>query len=265
MNKSTLIRGLRNVGRTLSKNSPAILIGLSIFGGVTAAVMAVKNAPDAKDELEEVDRHYDEPQPTKEIVLEKAKIVTKYYGPAITVGVCAIVCAVSSLHISNRRLASYTSAYYITDAAYREFREQVQKQVGETKTKKIDSAIAQDHVDKNPPNEDDIFWTGDGNTLFLDDYSGRYFYSDISAIREGINNITARILQRNEMYCSLNDFYREIHLADVGCGRDVGWNVDHLPSMSEPDAVWVSAKGRPCGVIVFNEPPTSKYDKVYGI
>ena len=77
-----------------------------------------------------------------------------------------------------------------------------------------------------------IINTGLGSTLCFDAISGRYFRSDISKIKEGVNTFNAKLAQ--DEYKSLNDLYYELHLPYIDIGDALGWNVmklgtkDHL-------------------------------------
>ena len=66
--------------------------------------------------------------------------------------------------------------------------------------------------------------TGNGKELFRELYTGRWFYSNLDAVEQGIRRFKDRFDQGAHL--SLNDFYSELALLDTMHGVTVGWNPD---------------------------------------
>jgi len=80
---------------------------------------------------------------------------------------------------------------------------------------------------KNPPVEKitkslPIEETGNGNILFRETYTGRWFHSNLDAVEQGILQFKDRF--DNGATLSLNDFYSHLALIGTMFGVTVGWN-----------------------------------------
>lgn len=262
MKKSNLTKFIKNAQFILSKHSPEILTGLGIAGMVTTTVLAVKATPKAlrlikqEEEYREYDRDHGIPDtiaPEKVSAIDVIKLCWKCYIPAAITGTVSIACLIGASSVNVRRNTALATAYKLSETALTEYREKVVETIGEKKEKTIKDAIAKDHVEKNPVKQQDIIVTGKGETLCYDMICGRYFKSDIDKLKKIENELNRRMI--DEMYISLNEFYYEVGLDDVGAGHDIGWNIDRgyieLQFSSQ-----LAADGTPCLVVGFNNPPS---------
>lgn len=257
MDKSTFTNFTKNVQRTLAKHSPAILTGIGIAGMVGTTVMAVKATPKALQLIEEKkeEQHVD-----KLPVVEVVKTTWKCYIPAAATGVGSVACLVRANSISMRRNAALLTAYNLSKTALSEYKEKVVETLGEKKEKAIIDAISKDKVEKDPVVNHDVVVTDKGSTLCYDALFGRYFMSDIDAIKRAANNLN-RIVVSN-MYASLNEFYSEIGLSRVEIGDSVGWNIDD-GQIEINFSSQIASDGRPCIVIHYNILPTYDFNKFF--
>lgn len=257
MNKSSLTNFAKSIQRTLTKNSPAILTGIGIVGMVGTTVMAVKATPKALQLIEEKkeEQHVD-----KLPVVDVVKTTWKCYVPAAATGVGSVACLIRANSVSTRRNAALLTAYNLSKTALSEYKEKVVETLGEKKEKAIIDAISKDKVEKDPVSNHDIIVTDKGVTLCYDALFGRYFMSDIDAIKRAENSLN-RIIVSN-MYASLNEFYCEIGLSRVEIGDCVGWNIDD--GQIEIDfSSQIASDGRPCIVIHYNVLPNYDYNKLF--
>jgi len=209
---------VKNLGGVISKNSPTILTGLSCAGVFTTAILAVNATPKALQLLEEEGNIK---------TLSKRDIVKttwKCYIPAAVVGAVTVGCIIGSNTISNRRNAALSALYTLSETAFREYQNKVVEEIGKTKENKIRHEIVSDKIKNNPPNTANVIITGNGEVLCRDDFTGRYFKSDIEKIRQAENEIDKRL--RNEMWISLNELYYELGLPEVDAGELMGFDVD---------------------------------------
>ncbi len=252
MSKSNLTKLIKNAQFALTKHSPEILTGLGIAGMITTTVLAVKATPKALMCIEDAAYEKEEGNLT---VTEKAKACWKCYIPAAVTGTVSIACLVGASSVNARRNTALATAYKLSETALSEYKEKVVETIGEKKERNIKDAIAKDSVEKNPVVQQNVIITGKGDTLCCDKLFGRYFKSDIDALKKIENELNRRMF--SESYVSLNDFYYEVGLDGVDGGEDLGWNIDKgyidLDFSSQ-----LSADGQPCLVVSFNIPP--KYD-----
>ena len=101
--------------------------------------------------------------------------------------------------------------------------------------------------------------TEKGNTLCYDDVSGRYFKSDIDAIKSAINEVNRKMTYEN--YISLTEFYTEIGLAPTSMSDYLGWNLDD--GLLEIDlGAKLTDDGQPCIVLQYLVAPRYEFDKL---
>lgn len=70
--------------------------------------------------------------------------------------------------------------------------------IGEKKEQLIQEKVAQDKIDSNPPTNTTVIMAGNGDQLFYDGVSGRYFNSTIEKVDAAINTINRTMTY--EMY-----------------------------------------------------------------
>jgi len=233
---------LQTVKFFLEKNNTTILTGIGIAGVITTAIMTGKATIKANDILKDEDALND-------TVLEKIKIVWKCYIPPVMVGGATIGCIIGVNTINERRNAALAGLYSIAQTTFKEYQEQVVKQLGENKERKIRDEVDHEKVLKNPP--DTVIFTG-GNVLCYDSISGRYFQSDIEKIKKTVNEVNRRLM--TEMFISLNDLYFELGLSGIKLGDDMGFNLDYsLLDMNFSSQL--TEEGKPCLVLNYNVNP----------
>lgn len=221
MNKQDVARFIQLAKSTVSRHSPEILTGIGIAGMVTTTVLAVKATPKALRLIEQAkkDERKDELTP-----VETIKATWKCYIPAAITGVVSTACLVGASSVSTRRNAALATAYKLSETAIAEYREKVVEAVGEKKEQAIRDKVNDERVAKKSSASREVIITDNGNTLFMDAFSGRLFRSDISTVKNAINEINA-ILNR-DWYASLNDLYDSLGIEDTDMGRELGWNMD---------------------------------------
>lgn len=257
MDTSMLTSTARQIGRTITKNSPTILTALGISGFVSTVVMAIKATPKAIDILdhERAFRHeqyampYDAPIPIQDVV----ELTWKVYTPTVLMGVTSIASILFATSITNRRNLALTSLYSIAETTLKDYQKKVVETIGETKEKKINAELAGDELAKHPMNNKSIIVSGLGDTLCYDQYTGRYFKGDVEQIRKTVNEFNRHLL--TEMQMSLNELYSGIGLDTVESGEHIGWDVDK--GLVDIDFTAKLASGNvPCVVLTFTNKPT---------
>lgn len=250
---SSLIRTTKGF---VSKHSPEILTGIGVAGMITTTVLAVKATPKAMRLLE--DAEYDKGD--KLTPVEVVKVAWKPYIPALVTGVASATCIIGATAVNSKRNAALAAAYAISEKTLVTYRDKVIETIGEKKEKELRDKIAQDSVDKNPVSNAPVIITSKGKTLCKDSLSGRYFYSDIDAIRKVVNELNREMTYNN--YISLDEFYSEIGLDPIKNGNRLGWSLDDGLIELEFSSC-LADNEEPCLVLDYSRPPKYDFDKLF--
>lgn len=252
--------------KAIGRNSSTILSGIAVatlFGAVAAAIKATPKAVEilyheaefrreqwASDTGEHEDSYPDEKMFKP---VEIVELTWKEYIPTIVLTTISTACIIGSNHISLRKNAALVSLVTLTESALKEYQEKVKDELGEKKAEKIKSEIAQDHLDQNPVNQKTVIFTGNGNYLCFEEFSKRYFRSDIEKIRQGVNAFNQKLLR--EGWLGINGFYDEIGLEPIELGDEFGWiAVRDLLDLSL-DTKMAKDTNEPCLVIGYKVTP----------
>lgn len=251
--------------KTLVKNSPKILTTVGIAGFFTTVVFAVKAKPKADERVEEaraVKRAETKNEQAELTAWETVKAVTPAYWPTAVSFVLSAAAVIGSDYISDKRQTALSAAYTIADLGLKEYQKKATEMLGDKKAQEIQAAVDKDKVDSNPPSKNTVIVTNKGSTLFFDNWSGRYFESDMDAVKRAINEINAIINQGEAV--SLNDLYGEMGLPCVPYGDEFGWDINYN-GLCEMDfsAIICEDGQRPCIVLKFNNQP-NHYDTGIG-
>lgn len=177
---------------------------------------------------------------------EDAKLVWKLYIPPAVSAAVTIGCIIGAAKVSARRTAAITAAYSIGEKAFTEYKEKVIEKIGENKERAVRDEIAQERVEKNPPQS--VIVAGSGSVLCFEMYTGRYFTSDMETLRKAQNDINAKLM--NNMYATLSDFYYFIDLPYTSYSSDMGWETGRL--MELQFSTTMSEDSRPCLAFEYN-------------
>ena len=245
----------KNTKLFISKHSPEILTGLGLASMLTSTVLAVKATPKAIRLIQEEENQNGQKIDTKKVI----KTVWKEYIPAVSFGIGGITCIICGCHIGTKRSAALATAYAISERTLMTYKDKVIETIGEKKEKQIRQKISQDEIDKNPPVESKVIITQKGNTLIKEEYSGRYFRSDLDAIRKASNELNRKMLHNN--YISLNEWYTAIGLEIIKEGHRLGWNIDK--GLIELDFDTCLVGDEPCITMEYSRQPEPNYDMMF--
>lgn len=246
--KDIIHRGLGFVQR----NSPYILTGLGCAGVVSTAIMTGQAAVKAHDHILEVDQAIREEGCSDTLELkDKVKFTWKYFVPPFLMGATSVACIVGAQTVNTKRHAALASLYTLTDQTLKDYQEKVVEYMGKNKEGKIHDDMAQDILNANPVNQNNVIRTSYGDTLCFDVYSGRYFTHDIEALRRIQNDFNHDLM--GVMWCSLNDLYYTMGLEEVKMGDDLGWTVDELLDFKFSSKL--TTDHQPCLVIDYDLTP----------
>ena len=234
----------KNVGRTLSDNSPVILTSMAVAGTLGSTILAAKGGMQAQKELDVLLEEVEEGRADEELLTFKGQVKTtwKFYIPAGLMAGATVACVIGANSVSTRRNAAIMSAYSLTDKAFQEYKEKVVEQIGEKKEQVVRDEIAKDRLEANPVSDPSTVVIHGEKTLCYDGVTGRYFESDMQTLRKAVNDINEKCI--NEVYASQNDFYRLIGLDPIAIGEEIGWRSDHLLDISYSSHL--TGDGVPC-------------------
>lgn len=254
---------VRRLGQMTSQNSPTILSGLAIAGVITTAFLAAKAAPKAIKAHEQAKEDFvgsDSWVEDKELPkIEVLKATWKIYIPAAVAATSTIACIIGSNKIGLRRNAALVGAFTIADTAFRQYKDEVIAQFGETKARKVEDEITRKQIELNPPSKEVIILIG-GDQLCFDSLTGRYFKSDIETLRQAANKINQEILNGG-MYASHNEFCELVGMASTDIGNALGWNLDNFVELTFGSHI--ANDGSPALAVRYVRLPRTEYTKTF--
>lgn len=158
----------------MKKSSVSTLLTIIGAVGVAAtAIVAVKNTPKAQSLLEEAECAKGE-ELTK---LEKVKVATPAYIPAIAVGTATVACILGANALNKHIQASMASAYALLDSSYKAYRKKVEDIHGEGSDEEILVQMAKDEYEESLMDE-----IPEGELLFWDQNTRQYFTSTVDHV-----------------------------------------------------------------------------------
>lgn len=247
----------------LSKNSPAILTAFAVAGVATTAVLAVKATPRAIEILENEakERRKEDPEFEREFFtpVEKVRLTWLCYAPAAAMGLATGACIIGVNSIQTRRNAALASVYSLTETALKEYQEKVVEHIGVKEERKVRDKVAESDVARNPVNYKEIFITGNGDMLCYDTLTGRYFQSNVEALKRAENLLNADII--SNMYASQNDFFEAIGLPRIPYGEESGWKVGHMVDLDFTAMMSEEDSPKPCLAVNHRNLPQPEYYK----
>lgn len=256
MAKLNLAQIVKDVRVSARKHQPEILTGIGVAGMISTVIMAVKATPKALDRMEEVKEIHAEDTDKKAFCKDVLLKVAPVYIPAAVIGGLSISCLVGASSVNYRRNAALATAYTLSESALKEYQEKVVETIGSKKEEAIRASIAKDRYEKEPITSREVYITEKGKTTFYDPLSGRYFESDIDALKKIENELNRRMRDENEI--SLNEFYYEVGLPGTELGEIMGWSIERgyidlefIPEKTPDD--------RPCFMVGHNLRPDYRY------
>lgn len=245
--------------KLLTDNSPVLLTSVGVAGTIATAVLTGKASFEAAQIINETEQSRDlystgslEPLEPK----EKVELVWKLYIPPVIVGAGTVSAIVLANRIGTRRAAAMAAAYTISEKAYTEYREKVVEKLGEAKEQEVRDEIAQQRVNANPPNNEVII-VDNGDVLFLESYTGRYFKSSMETVKKALNDTNYQMY--SDMYASLGDFQQRVGLPRTALSEEVGWTVDDKIDIEF--SATLTEDQRPCIVMNYIVAPVREYHR----
>lgn len=239
---------VKSAVKTVAEHKDTALAVVAVVGLFSSVYMAYKAGPKVEEQLEDAEadkyeREYDKivetidfgdepdvrPARIHELAeermeltwKEKAPIIFKVLWPTVLSVALTTTCIVLSNRISVKRNAALAAAYALSETNLKDLQDKIVETEGKRKLDKLEDAVTEDQVKRNPPPMDEslIFNTGNGTTLCQDYYTKRYFYSDAEKIRQAITRFNKKIHSWDE--ASQNEWYDEIDLEHIPYGYNM--------------------------------------------
>ena len=235
---------------TVKDKSSTILTVGAVIGVGAIVYFAITETPKVNAKLEEKEEDKGEPL----TVLEKAAVIAPgYKGTALAAG-ATVACIVAAQKQNLDKIAMYSGASMMFKDKLDEVNKKLEDKLGPKKAKELKESMADDYVMSYPPSEENIINTGKGLTLFVDNLTGVYFYSDRMEVERAAMKM--KLILAKDGMASKNCWMDLLHLDEVVDGDKSGWN-DRTryfkPKYYNPFDIritsCVSPDGRPCLVI----------------
>lgn len=243
----------------VKKNRTVIMTGMTVAGVAGTAILSGKSAIKAYQVIEEEEYSRGIPLTPK----EKFKKTWKIYIPPFACAVATATLSIGAQALNMRTHTVLLNSYLAEATARKTFEKKAREVVGDKKVDKIRNEVNKDKVALNPPDEKLIISTSSGRSLYLDAWSGRYFYSSPEKVQNAFITINKRILR--ERYASVNDLYYELELPPITMGDRMGWHIDYDDDILDVNMIdsTITTYGEPCGVLDYSIEPIFDFDKMY--
>lgn len=238
------------------KHEPELLTGLGITGLIFSTVWGIKATVSA---VRAVDKKKKELKVDKLPVKETIKTTWKYYIPVAASVVVSIPCIICSNHIYSKKNAALAAAYTLSETALQQYQDKVTEIVGEKKAQEIHESISSDNVEKTySSGKNNIVITGDGDSLFYEPLTDRYFKSNWNKIQKVANKLNIQAANDMSGYITLTEWFDELGLPPTDISDELGWSIERhgvggLIDVT-PDA-HLTEDNVPCGAIYYINRP----------
>lgn len=234
MNFGWLRPALIKSGHWFTRNAPHILMGLGTSGSIAAVIYTAKATPIAKRLIAEAVVKKKVPTNVEGIdeyvpltKWETVKAAAPAYGPPAAMELFSLICFWAAHGIDVRRQAILAGVCSAMETTLQEYQRKVAEMIGDKPEKEIRNAIAQDHIDRDPP-PSMIFDSNADNWTYYKGYKFRSSYNKLKSIQ---NEANAEMIRN--LYLSENDLLwmfdpeRRYIIPDKD-SRLVGFTVDRL-------------------------------------
>lgn len=236
------------------KHEPEILMGMGISGLIFSTVWAVRATFKASKAIRD---YKDSKQIDKITPKEVFKLTWRYYLPVVASTTLSVPCVIAGNRVSSKRYAALATAYTISEAALQEYQDTTREIVGEKKAKQIQETVDAKKIEETYKGGNQIILTGNGESLFFEPLSGRYFKSNWNDIAKAANELNANALSNMNGQITLNEWFNRLGLEDTEIGDTMGWQLDNNPHnlIVIEISSHITKDNIPCGSISYKVQP----------
>lgn len=161
----------------------------------------------------------------------------KAYAPAIASGAATCACIFVTGHVPLKAAAGLAASASYLAANRDKVQKKLEQVVGKEESKKLiaeaDKETAREILPWEGPS---IEYTGNGEELFLEGWSGRLFYSSQKAVQEAQDKINEQYRAYEEVF--LNDYYRALGIVETRFGDLYYWDRNECVGMDQ-ECEWI--------------------------
>lgn len=213
---------VRNIVTLAKANATPLSTGVVILGMISAVVLAAKAGKDSANDIEEAK---EELQVEELTFKEKFHVTWKRYIPVILILGLSIACLVVNTNRMMKRYAALSTAYALSESYLKDYMEATKESVGTKKEQTIRDNVMNKQIREHPIDEEErrgIIDTGNGNTLFYDAITTRYFRSSMEKVKVAERDLAGIYATEDEL--KLDEYTYAIGLgAHSECGNYLGW------------------------------------------
>lgn len=262
MNVTMIKQSINRGGLILQKNSPEILLGVGIVGGIVAAILAAKatlkaeevvthhnvqmeiiNTVTESDERPEVYTEEVEMKDRAVVYVETGLAFAKLYGPAVGVGVLSIAAILASHGVMRNRQVALVAAYNLLAEGFSAYRGHVADELGVEQDQKIMAQVVDNRDMTIVPVND-----SNDETEAIDSKRKAYsvysrFFDNSNPYYRGERKLDKAFLLAKQNYLNdllqihghvfLSQAYKELGFQDTKEGQLVGWVLRSPKQMKE--------------------------------
>jgi hypothetical protein len=221
----------------------AITTAIELFGFVTTVVLA-------SNETLKVQTIINRKSQEKGSELSKGEKLKEYsflYWPSVLSG-CVTAGVIVHSNISyTKHVMALADTVMLSQKAFSEYKNEVIKQVGKNKEKKIVDSVAQENTDRIDSRKDKvtIIDTGEGDVTFRLNWNGKTFKSTRQAVDTAFNILNKQLGcsgnydQNGDNYVTLNDLYDCLKIDWDPNGSAIGWTTSYCYSKTHTDEEFI--------------------------
>jgi hypothetical protein len=236
----------KNLGKTLSKHMGSGLAVGAMIGVVVTCYFVAKEAPKAKEALEELDEDAG--------AVEKVKTVAKTCKKSI-ISATATEAMILGSNFAHKKTIATLTAFAATQVTKKEEVEKAAKKLfGDDAPKEIHKDIVETKMHQ-PEVKENAIYTGHGNILCYEPLCGHFFYASRAFIENELVNLEKSAFRMGEDYITMNEWFDSLRLPMNLLGDNYGW-----PRDNDTDTIGISfstgqVDGIPYLLIEYDELP----------
>lgn len=206
-----------SVSSWCTKHSPEIFTGLGLTGMGVTMYTVYKLAPKMNEKLAE------KPDAT---TWEKTKTVASVYWPSMLSFASSAGLILWSNRIQSKRVVAWASTAAFAQKELLSFQEAAVEKIGKDTVREIKERVAEKKAEETPtPQQDQVVSMGYLNKqLYVDEISGRKFFSNDNLLFNAQNELNSRMLRGIDSV-SVNEWWGAIGLESTSIGDQIGWSV----------------------------------------
>lgn len=242
------------------RNEPGILTYTGTVGLIFTIGWTIKATIDATKAVDAKKKELNREKLTKK---EVVSTTWKYYLPVVISTALSVPCILVGNHISGKRNTALALAYTGAESALQLTRNKLTEIAGPKTAQVVQEAVAKEQTKTvKAADSGNIVVVGDGDQLFFDPLSGRYFKTSWNKLEHAAYTLN----ERSTSYGSgigiimLNDWYEAVGLPITEVGEVLCWAPDSLGGNGNISISMSTIKtddNQPCGSIQYKNMPVA--------